>query len=280
MGRDLTSTRTLTPAGYRKLLGEVRALLDAGRAEAQSAVGHILVTTYWKVGRRILREKLSEHAGYGSGILQELATELEMDVGTLQRAVAFARLYEGPPGPGLSWVHYRELLTLKDAAARNWYGRRALSEGWTGRKLAREIRSGAFAQEQAEGGAAGQPRLQRPREATHVYKARVQRVVDGDTLLLHVDLGFSVIKEQRLRLAALDAPPRNTPGGRAATRAVLDRLGACEFVVVKTNKVDLHGRYVGHVFYAPRTTMDAAEVFEKGRYLNDELLREGLVVPM
>ena len=65
--------------------------------------------------------------------------------------------------------------------------------------------------------------------------------------------------------------------GKAAWRHVLEQLGGCSYVVVKTDRVDLHGRYVGHVFYVTRTEKGAAAVFAKGRYLNDELVREGLV---
>ncbi len=183
MGRE--SSRTLTAAGYRKLAREVGELLAQGRAEAESAVGHVLAVTYWKVGRRIAREKLSEHAGYGSGMVVELAQELEIDEKTLHRAVAFARTYDEPPVPGLSWVHYRELLGLKDARERRWYETRALSEGWTGRTLSAEIRSDRYAQASEAGeGARGKAKLKRPADATHVYKAWVVRVVDGDTLLL------------------------------------------------------------------------------------------------
>jgi endonuclease YncB( thermonuclease family) len=197
-----------------------------------------------------------------------------MDPVTLHRAVAFARAYPSPPEPGLSWVHYRELVGIRDPAERDWYAQRALSEGWTGRALVEAIRQERYQQPGAVASRAAARQLKRPTEATHVYKAWVKRVIDGDTLLLHVDLGFSVIKEQRLRLAAIDAPPLKTPAGRESWRAALDRMGRCEFVVVKTNKVDVHGRYVGHVFYATRE-MSPAQVFEKGRYLNQELLSEG-----
>ena len=46
-------------------------------------------------------------------------------------------------------------------------------------------------------------------------------------------------------------------------------------MVVKTNKVDLYGRYVGHLFYAPGVD-DEQLVFAKGRYLNQELVAKGL----
>ncbi len=38
------------------------------------------------------------------------------------------------------------------------------------------------------------------------YKAKVVRWVDGDTLLVEVDLGFYVLTIQKIRLARINAP--------------------------------------------------------------------------
>ena len=54
-----------------------------------------------------------------------------------------------------------------------------------------------------------------------------------------------------------------------------EALARAEFVMLQTVKVDLHGRYVAHVFYAPGAE-DKAEVLAKGRYLNQELVTKGL----
>ena len=48
------------------------------------------------------------------------------------------------------------------------------------------------------------------------YQARLLRVVDGDTVDLILDLGFDIHLNQRVRLAGLNAPEMNTPGGRIA----------------------------------------------------------------
>ena len=54
-----------------------------------------------------------------------------------------------------------------------------------------------------------------------------------------------------------------------------EALAQVAFVMLQTVKVDLHGRYVGHVFYAPGVE-DKGKVYAKGRYLNQELVRRGL----
>lgn len=48
------------------------------------------------------------------------------------------------------------------------------------------------------------------------YDAELVRVIDGDTFVLDVDLGFYVRTRQHIRLAGIDCPEKNTPQGLAA----------------------------------------------------------------
>jgi len=54
----------------------------------------------------------------------------------------------------------------------------------------------------------------------HLYEAEVREVIDADTLLLDIGLAFEVIRRQSIRLARIDAPPRDTPQGAAGRRFV------------------------------------------------------------
>ena len=107
----------------------------------------------------------------------------------------------------------------------------------------------------------------------YTYEAEVLQVVDGDTLLVRIDLGFEVFKQQRLRLASIDTPDIKSKAGKDAHLFVLNELAAAASLVIKTDKVDIYGRYVGHLFYtyAPAT---AENVLAKGHYLNQRLLDE------
>jgi endonuclease YncB( thermonuclease family) len=58
------------------------------------------------------------------------------------------------------------------------------------------------------------------------YRSRLERVVDGDTLYLWVDLGFSVWTLADFRMLGINAPEHGTVEGEAATRSLqylLDR---------------------------------------------------------
>ena len=68
--------------------------------------------------------------------------------------------------------------------------------------------------------------LPRPSDPSYLYKAEVRDVIDADSLLLDIDLGFEVIRRQRIRLARIDAPPRDTPEGAAGRRFVREQLAA------------------------------------------------------
>ena len=83
-------------------------------------------------------------------------------------------------------------------------------------------------------------------DPTHFYKAEVRDVIDADTLLLDIDLGFEVIRRQSIRLARIDAPPRETPEGAAGCRFVRTQLAVARTVVVNTRNYDIHRRYVAH----------------------------------
>jgi micrococcal nuclease len=53
-------------------------------------------------------------------------------------------------------------------------------------------------------------------EPAYVYRASCTRVVDGDTFVLALDLGFRVGVEIHGRLHGVDAPELPTPEGKAA----------------------------------------------------------------
>ena len=267
---------TLTSARYTKLLKDVRRIIEEGKARATRAANEELVLAYWQVGERISVEKLTENAGYGDAILEDLSEEIGIDSSTLKRCIYFFQTYNrAPSGTNLSWSHYRELLPLKDDTQRQWYEDLAEDEGLNVAQLTKVIKEDRYGQSRSGSKKSQKLTLKRPTEATYVYKAIVERVIDGDTLILRIDLGFQVWKEQRVRFAGIDTPAMDEPGGKDAYTYVLNQLAKVDFVMIKTNKIDIYGRYVGDIFYSLKKA-GKAEIFAKGRYLNQELVEKGL----
>ena len=109
------------------------------------------------------------------------------------------------------------------------------------------------------------------------FKAKLERVIDGDTILAYIDCGFATWTRQRLRLKDIDAPEIATKAGQRSKKFVEEQLKVCEFIVVKTHAPDKYDRYLADVFYLEGEA-DPTFVAEEGRFLNQELLDEHLAV--
>jgi micrococcal nuclease len=66
------------------------------------------------------------------------------------------------------------------------------------------------------------------------YRATCERVIDGDTVVLRVDLGFRVHTIIHLRLRGYSAPELHEPGGQEAKTVALRLLAAAEHIIVET----------------------------------------------
>ena len=94
----------------------------------------------------------------------------------------------------------------------------------------------------------------------YVYRAAVERVVDGDTVDVVVDVGFTTTRLERLRLRGVNTPERGEPGWAEATAFLRDLLPAGSPCVVRTYKArpETLGRYVADVWTAPGDPVAAA----------------------
>lgn len=86
---------------------------------------------------------------------------------------------------------------------------------------------------------------------TYSYNAKVVRVVDGDTVVLNVDLGFRTWHESPFRMLGIDAPEINAAGtngedSRDWLRAVLP-VGLA--VRIETQRsADKYGRWLATIW--------------------------------
>ena len=107
----------------------------------------------------------------------------------------------------------------------------------------------------AGGGGIDQPPL------LHVLVGQVVSITGGDTFILE-DKG-----QHKIRLAQIDAPEMDQPGGPEARQALLNLLQDKELKVTY-DEHDRYGRIIGRVTFG-------SSWFDRGTWVNAEMIRKG-----
>lgn len=138
-----------TPILYQDIYSEIKETLLLSRSQAYSAVNFAMVQAYWHIGRIIVEHEQngSLRAEYGKNVLKNLSEQLTEEFGkgfTVTNLKYMRQFYmtftNGHALRGeLTWTHYRALLRVEDAAARNWYMEESVRAGWSSRQLERQI---------------------------------------------------------------------------------------------------------------------------------------------
>lgn len=97
-------------------------------------------------------------------------------------------------------------------------------------------------------------------------QAKIERVIDGDTVDVVVDLGFNVSTKIRVRLAEINAPEKPTPEGMAAWSELVALCNGAE-VELECHGHDPYGRWIAKV----KRKIDGLD-------LGQEMLRLGMAV--
>ncbi|MDR1533626.1 MAG: PDDEXK nuclease domain-containing protein [Planctomycetota bacterium] len=167
------------PGGYGELLEDLKARIRAARVKAALSVNRELIALYWHIGKSIVERQRT--AGWGKAVVERLAADLQDSFPGLEGFSArniwhtrsFYLAYE-PTGRKLKqpvselgreklaqparesesailprpvseipWGHNIVLLQkLKDPAARLWYARQTVENGWSRAMLTHWIESG------------------------------------------------------------------------------------------------------------------------------------------
>ncbi len=116
---------------------------------------------------------------------------------------------------------------------------------------------------------------------SYTYEAVIDRVIDGDTLLVVIEVGFRIKVYDKLRLRGIDCPELGTPEGERAKRFVAGLLPAGSVIVLKSHKTrtDTYGRFVADVFFKTGEN-NGDNIIPDGIYLNQYLLDQGYAVRM
>jgi len=122
----------------------------------------------------------------------------------------------------------------------------------------------------------------------YTYAARVARVIDGDTIDAHIDVGFGHhLINERLRLRGINAPEMSEPEGPAAKQFLAHYLSRCPVIVIRTTKNNaqasadakgMFGRWLVDIFADPGTD-DPYTLARTGTCVNQLLLDKGLADP-
>jgi micrococcal nuclease len=100
------------------------------------------------------------------------------------------------------------------------------------------------------------------------YAARLDRVIDGDTIDVLVDLGFDIHVRQRVRLLGINCAEHGTAAGddaTAFTKAWIEQHGPVLTLRTVKDRKERYGRYLG-------------QIVASTRILNDDLITGGHAV--
>ncbi len=119
--------------------------------------------------------------------------------------------------------------------------------------------------------------------------ARVIRVIDGDTIVADLDLGWNTWRlNQRIRLLGCDCPEMPTAAGKAARRFTEEALwnpygsddaggnmGSFYPITVESHALDNFGRVLARVRWSTSTATGPGAIHD----LTDDLIGAGHAVP-
>ena len=139
---------------FEELTAQIMALIDKARSSVARKINEELLLTYWEIGRVIVEHEQEGRikAEYGTRLISELSKKLTHDLGrgfsrsNLQNMRNFYLTYpicQTVTGK-LTWTHYCELLSIKDADARSFYEHEAINSHWSVREMKRQIGTSLF----------------------------------------------------------------------------------------------------------------------------------------
>ena len=99
------------------------------------------------------------------------------------------------------------------------------------------------------------------------YACDIVRVIDGDTVVVDIDLGFRLVHRQTIRLVGIDCPEARgecREEGLVAKEHLEHILEQADSYVIETRKAGKYGRYLGTIW----TNTDS-------RSINDRMIDDG-----
>ncbi|MDR0336253.1 MAG: PDDEXK nuclease domain-containing protein [Planctomycetaceae bacterium] len=125
---------------------QVRDILTCARKNVYVAVNFAMVEAYWQIGQQIVNAQ-GERAEYGKQLLKYLSQRLTAEFGKgfdERNLRAMRQFYLAFPirhalRAKLTWTHYRLIIRVEDASARQFYMEECAKSNWSSRQLERQI---------------------------------------------------------------------------------------------------------------------------------------------
>ena len=110
----------------------------------------------------------------------------------------------------------------------------------------------------------------------YTYKAKLDRVVDGDTIDVNIDLGFDISVHKRVRLAGINAPESRTKDLEEKKKGLASKARLIELLdkgdlVVESKELGKYGRVIGDLTIYP-------DNLDLPININETLIEEGHAV--
>jgi micrococcal nuclease len=110
------------------------------------------------------------------------------------------------------------------------------------------------------------------------YRAKVLKVLDGDTVDIDLDLGFNIVlANQRVRMAGIDTPESRTTNaeekvrGQLSKKKLAEKLPVGSYVIIETQKPDSNDDKFGRIL--------GIFILEDGTRVNEWLIKNNYAVP-
>ena len=126
----------------------IRGYVIEAQGQVYKAVNAAMVDAYWKIGKSIFEAcGENDRAAYGKQVMKYISERLTAEFGKgfdISNLRNMRRFYLTFPiqdalRPELSWTHYRSLMKVADAKARDFYLEECAKAGWSSRQLERQI---------------------------------------------------------------------------------------------------------------------------------------------
>ena len=110
------------------------------------------------------------------------------------------------------------------------------------------------------------------------YNCKINKVLDGDTVDIDLDLGFNIVLvNQRVRMAGVDTPESRTsnkeekPRGLLSKKKLAEKLPVGSWQIIETQRSDNNDDKFGRIL--------GVFLLEDGTRVNDWLIKNNYAVP-